>query len=386
MRRLYLHIGAHKTGTTTLQRTLQLNRPYLCQQGYDYGCSSLFPNLHLHVGPGQGASFLPSGFKVTNPEGLIADLTAGTRDRVIGSSENFSFFFSAAAVRDLADLLRPYFGEVRIISYLRRQDFHAISHHQEGAKPNRAPEGALWGHAAAALPVWSPTQDLYLDYAARLAPWAEAFGAENLMIRAYDRSLLKDGDIVADFLSLLGLGSTSLQTTANQNVSLGAAQAKIGHLMAENGVKAEVASTVLKGMPRTGRLRPSRKEAQDFLARYVGSNQRLNAQFRITDLPDLFDPDFSDYPEVAETDWTEETAAEAFRAVLPHLDGSTPNLTFVDLRTAAEVLQKNKPDMALRFVRAALAQRPNGPALLKLQGGLEQRLGLSSLTAPPNTD
>jgi hypothetical protein len=378
MRRLYLHIGAHKTGTTTLQRTLVENLGFLASNGIDYASSAFMPNLHPFVGHGAGISFLPSGFRVTNPEGMIHDLTAGTQPRVVASSENFSFFFDPVAIQDLATLLQPHFGQISIVTYLRRQDRHAISHHQEGAKPNRSPEGALWGHRAAALPNYSPSQDLYLDYAARLAPWAKAFGDANMIIRAYDRNTLKNGDIVSDFLSIFGLEADSLQSTKDRNLSLGAAQAKVGHLMAESGVGADVASSVLKAMPRTGRLRPSRAEAQQFLSRYVDGNRRLNERFHIAVTPDLFDADFSDYPEMAENDWTEETASEAIRALLPHLNGASPALTPVDLRSAAEALQKNKPEVALHFVLAALALRPSGPALKKLQHRLEERLAAES--------
>lgn len=374
MRRLFLHIGAHKTGTTTLQRALSQNQSALAGRGFGYASSALFPNLHPFVGPGQGNSFLPSGFRVTDPQGLVAALAAPEQPQVIASSENFSFFFDAAAVSALADLVRPHFDEVRIVTYLRRQDRHAVSHHQEGAKPNRSPEGALWGHAPRALPDMAEVQDLYLDYDRRLTPWADAFGEANMLIRVYDRSMLRNGDIVADFLAALGLGDLPLQTSGDRNVSLGAAQAKIGHLMASGGVAAEVASTVLKAMPRTGKLLPSKDQARAFLARYDQSNRRLNQRFGVAGQPDLFDADFADYPDEAENDWTEDTATEAIRAVLPHLEGSVPPVSLADLRSAAEALQKNKPDVALRFVRAALAQRPTGPALLKLEARLLQRL------------
>ena len=358
------------------------NRSRLAETGFDFACSNSFPNLHPFVGPGHGKTLLPQGFKVSDPEGLIRELTSGKQAAVVGSSENFSFFFEPDRVADLAALLRPHFAEIRIITYLRRQDRHAISHHQEGAKPNRSPEGALWGHAPVALPPHDPAQDLYLDYEARLMPWARAFGEGNMIIRVYDRTALKQQDIAADFLSLIGLDTGNFQPVDDRNISLGAAQAKIGHLLADANVAIDVVSSILKSMPRTGRLRPSRDEAQRFMSHYVDSNRRLNARFGISAEPDLFDADFSDYPDEPQSDWTEETASDAMRALLLHLDGSLPALSVDDLRTAAEVLQKTKPLVALRLVRAALTLRPKGPALLKLQDRLQGRLSPGATQDP----
>lgn len=44
-----------------------------------------------------------------------------------------------------------------------------------------------------------------LDYNMALDPWSEVFGEENLIVRAFEKVLFKDGDIVADFLSILGI-------------------------------------------------------------------------------------------------------------------------------------------------------------------------------------
>ncbi len=377
MRRLFLHIGSHKTGTTALQQGLHHNRILLKACGSAYVGAPATAHLHQYLGNVTPGNFLPDGFMVLDPDTLLARLATADCDTVIASSENFSFFFEQAAITTLARALKSRFDEVRIVCYLRRQDRHAVSHHQEGAKPHRQVEGALWGHAPTALPAPSANHDLYLDYDHRLGLWADAFGDANMIIRVYDRKLLKDGDIFADFLAAIGLQVSGLVPVGDRNVSLGATQTKVGHLMNMTGTRAKAADAVLARIERKGQLLPARPEAQAFLDRYLTSNHRLNARFRISPEPDLFTADFADYPEVAEENWSEDGATAAILAVLAQLNDLNPALAALrvdDLRAAAQALQYSDPETALNLIHAALSLRPTGPALLRLKVELERRI------------
>lgn len=383
MRRLFLHIGAHKTGTTALQQGLHHNRILLQALGCGYASAATAAHLHGYLGAVTPGRFLPQGFMVLDPDGLSARLAAAKTDTVVASSENFSFFFQKPTIAALAETLRPQFDQIRIIAYLRRQDRHAVSHHQEGAKPHRQVEGELWGHAPNALPDPSPAHDLYLDYGQRLGLWADVFGDDAMDIRVYDRKLLKDGDIFADFLALLKYEVRGLQSIGDQNVSLGAAQTKAGHLMNSIGIKPRIADAILNRIPSDGRLVPSKAQAQAFMDRYVDGNRALNHRFKITAEPDLFSTDFSDYPDTAQSDWTEPGASAAILSVLGQLNDVDPvfaALTADDLRTAATALQTTNPDMALRLITVAQTLRPTGPAILRLKAQLERQAEAAAQT------
>ena len=316
---------------------------------------------------------------VLDREGFADRIATVDRDVVVASSENLSFFFEKAPIAALESLLRPHFDEISIVCYLRRQDRHAVSHHQEGAKPHRHAEGALWGHAPNALPDASPEQDLYLDYDRRMGLWADVFGADHLILRVYDRTLLKDGDIFADFLAVIGVDSAGLPTVGDRNVSLGASQTKAGHLMNAAGLRARVAEPVLHSVPGGGRLLPSRAQAAAFLERYRASNRRLNDRFRITALPDLFDDDMTDLPEMPQNDWTDAGATAALRAILAELAGpqqaSVQAVTADDFRLAAVAMAQSNPEAAYRMINAAAALRPHGPAIQRIKADMERRIG-----------
>ena len=377
MRRLFLHIGNHKTGTTALQQSLHQNGVLLAACGVAYAASRTAAHLHPYLGAVTPAALLPDGFMALDPEALALRLAAVDQDMVVASSENFSFFFHRAPIAALERALRPHFDEIRILCYLRRQDRHAVSHHQEGAKPHRQAEGALWGHAPNALPDHAPGQDLYLDFDRRMGMWADVFGADKLDLAVYDRAQLKNGDIFADFLARIGLNIGGLNPGGDKNVSLGAAQTKAGHVMNDISLRPKMTEAILARIGAGGRLLPSQDQARLFLERYRDSNRRLNARFRITDLPDLFNDDFTDYPEAPQSDWTEAGANDALRAALSQLNEVLPALvalTADDLRNAALALQGKIPDAALRLISAAHALRPNGPTIIKLKAELESRL------------
>ena len=376
MRRLFLHIGAHKTGTTALQQSLHQSRARLASGGVAFVSAQTAAHLHPYLGPCTQAAFLPDGYMVLDPEALADRLAAADQDTVIASSENFSFFFLRAPITALEQALRPHFDEIRILCYLRRQDRHAVSHHQEGAKPHRLAEGALWGHAPTALPDPGPGQALYLDYERRLGLWAEVFGADKLDLRVYDRALLKNGDIFADVLSVIGSGLEGLTSVGERNVSLGAAQTKAGHLMNGLAVRPRIMAAILARIGGAGRLLPSQAGAREFLEPYRASNRRLNERFQISALPDLFNDDFSDYPATAQSDWTEAGATAALLASLAQLSEIAPALPALsadDFRIAAVALQARSPETALRLISAAQALRPAGPGIAKLKAELERK-------------
>ena len=381
MRRLFLHIGSHKTGTTSVQETFHANKATLLQRGLAVAEGDRLPNLHQffdYVDPG---AILPRGFKAQNPAKLAEVLAAEPADQVFGSSENFSFFFHQASVDALAKALKARFDDIRIIVYLRRQDRHAISHHQEGARPERKPEGLLWGHALTALPEPAPQQRLYLDYNQRLTLWENAFGRDALLVRVFDRSLLRDGDIVPDILFLMGLDVEGLERVPDSNISLGRLKATAGHLANLVVDDALVTRKLLRALPdRDDRMTPSAVEAEAFLAPYRDSNRRLNDRLKITGFPDLFPDlfpdDFSDYPDAASQDLTPVDALTGLRAAIAALGPGWSFLTAVtpnDLRLAALALQNDAPDAALRLIHAAAVLRPTGPAILKLLADLEAK-------------
>ncbi len=373
-RRLWLHIGSHKTGTSSLQVTLRANEALLLERGLGVARSVPWPHVHPYLVYVNPAQVMPEGFKLRNPVEFARFLASVGGDQVIASSENFAFIFQQFAVDAVAAALKPHFDEVRILAYLRRQDRHAVSHHQEGAKHDRTAESALWGHGLRALPDPSPLHRLYLDYDQRIGMWEKAFGSENLVVRVFDRKLLKEGDIVTDALDLIGVSDAGLARAPDRNVSLGRLQAKIGHIANATLADDILTRCLVEAMPVEARMAPSGDEAHAFLAPYLDGNRRLNDRLKISNQPVLFDDDFSDYPEVGNDHLDEAgcvTVVQHTILTLGQRAKSLGALTADDLKQAALALQVTHPEAALRLIRAARSLRPHGPHINRLLARIE---------------
>lgn len=378
-RRLWLHIGSHKTGTTTVQDTFVANKTLLEKRGLSVVHGSREAHLHEYLSIIEPEAFLPQGYAVSHPVNFAEHLSGAPCDTVFGSSENFAFIFQQSLIDRLAEAVRARFDEVRILTYLRRQDRHAVSHHLEGARAERQPEAELWGQALTALPAPGPQHRLYLDYDQRIRLWENAFGSENVTVRVFDRTVLTDGDIVTDVLAQLGLPVEGMKRLPDQNQPLGRLQAMVGRI-AKTAVRDDMLTeALLEAMPEQDvRMMPAAAEARAFLEPYRDSNRRLNQRLGISALPDLFNDDFSDFPETGTDHLTEADCVAAIRAVIIAMDLRRTALKALspdDFREASKALRDSHPTSALRLIEAAFSLRRRGPNIIKMMTELRTRLG-----------
>lgn len=191
-----LHIGPMKTGSTSIQWWLRVNRDALAEQGVAVPLHADQTNLSplaatfgatqaddLDEADGIQALKIPR-------EQLIADLDAlgpETHTCII-SGELMGQRMRRPAIARLKTALSPYFDRWVIVIYLRRQDELAVSRLSTMLR-----RGA---RARLAKP---------LDYARILDDWAGEFGREAIRPRLFARDQLIDGDVVADFIETAGL-------------------------------------------------------------------------------------------------------------------------------------------------------------------------------------
>lgn len=225
---IYLHVGVGKTGTTTLQVFLENHRKELARHGLTVAAAPKSRNhraLAMYALDYNVIDNARKAKRLTTSE-AIADFRADLRERVAAESATLSadatiVFTSEQLTRvsrpsefaRLKDLLALYgTHEIKIIAYLRRQDqYYASSYSQYikgGQDLDMRPSGKL------------VAESVY-DYLAFLNGWAESFGDENLIVRVFERSQLKDGDVIADFFEALNIEvPAGLDRPARQNESL----------------------------------------------------------------------------------------------------------------------------------------------------------------------
>lgn len=312
--RAVIHIGAEKTGTTTLQEFVQLNRGQLEAAGVLVPST---PGLRQHalltlacLDPGrenrQTRSHAPFA---TDPEAWRRDFRAEFHRELAAAPEHartlllttelfHTQLLTAEEVGRLKALLDPFCDDYRIVFYMRRQDRLEVSRYSTNLRAGGTRPGPL-----------PRRHDRYLDYEAVLARWEPVFGAGSLVPRVYDRGWFRGGDLLEDFVDAAALPVRVAACTRpeRRNPSL-SAQAQ--WLLRQFNLAADtlpwdrlpdratttnaVADHLASECPGPPML-PSRADALAFYARHRDSNARLARRWFGREA--LFDDDFSAYDE-----------------------------------------------------------------------------------------
>ncbi len=293
MATLYLHIGTAKTGTTAIQHYCVQNRRALKKRGYCFPRATFF---NPRITGERNAFFLMEDAR--NPDGSFASPKGEANWRrhmrfiaalfrrypnVILSDEGLwnSRVAFRGVWRDLKAEADARGYQVRIIVYLRRQDqFLSSLWAQKLRYPPELGVEYTWEDMLA-----QADDKVRLDYHAALEEIAGYFGRENITVRIYDRQRFPQGNIIADFLELLGLpidekldalksSNPSLYGNAMEIVRLIDALPRIRPEQQRAAVSAAIACCAAEG----GAKRPtmfSPDECRAFLARYAESNRLL---------------------------------------------------------------------------------------------------------------
>lgn len=181
-KRVFLHIGPHKTGTTSIQATLRFNRDYLETCGICYLPVGLGPTPDRMHGQ-HNLAWALSGDRRRLPDGATWDdalrhIERAPFDDFVISSEAFSTF-DTAMTRRLADILAGC--EVGVIYTLRRHVDLMNSAYGQGAVKWNPHRLARWfaGH----IDKWRQGS---LSHAPKIAPWIEVFGWEALRLPIFE--------------------------------------------------------------------------------------------------------------------------------------------------------------------------------------------------------
>ncbi|MFZ3410095.1 hypothetical protein [Vibrio chagasii] len=309
---LYLHIGCHKTGTSSIQQTLFNIRTELLRDGISVFCSDPKGRENKN-----GVSYnwfnlkrenreeLISGYggKVKDYENLVEQLKKHDSEVLIWSCEAFSFYFTPQDIKELERYLSPYFEEIKIIVYIRRQDRLLVSHYQESSK--RVNHDSLYyGSSPTALPKQYDHYDEYLDYNERISKWASVFGEGNIIVRVFENAIKEYGDVTNDFLSIFGVNYD--YTLINKNVSSGYNKTKLGHIVNTiPNVRRKIVNNVVANLADDRKLLPSRDEAKKVYSRYYESNKKLNKIYKVSEIESIFDDCFDSYPSESNELWSE---------------------------------------------------------------------------------
>lgn len=178
MTRILLHIGTPKTGTTSLQRLLNAIEAPLRERGILYPQAAR--DAELHLAHHRLVWSITGRFGYSGDAGwrdLQAELDDVRPKLAIVSCEDFALFDDGQVAR-VADYLRG--RQVEVVVYLRNQLDFLVSQYKQAVKSHN------WKYRHSFRRY--VTEHLGdCDYAALLDRWSNAFGAEAVEFRLYDK-------------------------------------------------------------------------------------------------------------------------------------------------------------------------------------------------------
>jgi hypothetical protein len=206
---IIIHIGWHKTGTTSIQAFLKKNCQKLIQENkIYYPTEGLFNNAHHHLAWAlSGVDASPWGkLNPINENTLIQQaIESGQKlgcQNLIFSSEKFCTFSEKQIVK-LNEILNYANNKIIIVAYIRRQDLLIESSYNMEVK--------WWGSRMTdGFQQYVKSKTPFIKYDLALDAWATVFGLQNIKVKVYDTDYMPQNDIRLDFCHVTGIDSGNL--------------------------------------------------------------------------------------------------------------------------------------------------------------------------------
>jgi hypothetical protein len=206
-RTLYIHIGAHRTATSSIQNFMKKNTDLLPEQGF--------------FNPYAGTRHL--GLIKTAFETGVDDVSVDLNQRADKKGHPIhSICISDEDICSRPDLtpLKAFdkYFDVKIVFFLRRQDLWIESWYQQNTKWQWNPSLA---HLTFPEFLARRSDFFWIDYAERLGHLSSLFGQENILCRSFEKRQMPDGPIKSfcDTLGLNILDGFDMGTVINQSLS-----------------------------------------------------------------------------------------------------------------------------------------------------------------------
>jgi hypothetical protein len=230
IKRLILHIGTRKTGSTSIQETLGHSRDTLLEHNIYYPAikpfNHIFSFLPIFMKDPTDALYFKRDLKPSEDghlkvrgyrEAWVKEIESCEQDHFIISAEEFTQpHFAEDAVSRLKSFAEQYFEKTTIIVYVRHYDQLISSQIQQEV---------MTGYRTVGI---KELVQEYLNcpskisYKESLRKWINVFGRKNLVVRPFDPQVFHRGSLLADFFYSLGFQADDISIPeVMTNISLG---------------------------------------------------------------------------------------------------------------------------------------------------------------------
>lgn len=225
---IFLHIGTHKTGTTTIQKAARKNETILAASGCLYPAYSLIGKkghyAHHHVAHGL-AGVPENRLNAEESKLFLQEVVRQTKNydcALISAEPMYRHYSDNQRVFENAETywqvreeyiskVKDCFGpaDVQVVLTVRRQADFALSLYQENVKVRRY---------SSEFPAFLEAHWYYFEYLKQIELWEKNFGSVKLFVF---EDLVKDGNLVSNFFEALnGIDTKSFVLPEKTNESL----------------------------------------------------------------------------------------------------------------------------------------------------------------------
>ncbi len=377
---IIIHIGSHKTGSTSIQKYLTYHQYDLNDVGVFCFDSQGQPRKRA-TGSQLVTVYEQDGeiLKKINLKPLKHIKKLDTKHRVILSAEGLFWLDSPDHIEAFKSRLDNLCQQAKIIVYLRRQDLCAVSHKAQGCKT--LPASLTYGHDLTALPNLSnPNVKRFFDYYSKISAWGDIFGDENLIIRVFEADKLKDSDVVSDFLNCCNIPYQPPSESKKYNITLARDKQLFLHevrsFFPEPSQELKMLISEITRINRNEntenkeRLLPSKEKAYLFYNEFRESNRLLNQRFKISDEKSIFKEDFSFYPDQENNSLDRNELLRLFSTAFQKVASKVKEeqeeiVTAKFLKEIALQVESSNRDAAKALMEKAYQLRPSSQAIQK---------------------
>ena len=213
IKRLILHIGTIKTGSSSIQQSFGKGRDTLLEHNifypdrkpynHTFSFKPLFVNdpqksflFNVHLNASEDKHAKVENYRKT----WVREITSCGKDNFIVSAEGLTVpTFPRKAVKRLKTFVDQYFEKVVVIAYVRHYDQWISSRIQQAIRNSDTTMNIqeLVDHLLECPPS--------ISYKQSLQKWVKVFGRENLVVRPFDPKTFYNGSLLSDFFQAVGL-------------------------------------------------------------------------------------------------------------------------------------------------------------------------------------
>lgn len=377
--KLILHIGTEKTGTTSIQKYLSVNRELFLQNGYYVPLNmghdnhrkipsycmrkQRFDNFHKDNGIFTIEDKLLFKDEINNDvRNEFSNLPNHIHTVIISSEHLHSRLKYQDEVNSVKELLSPYFDEFQIIVYLRKQIDMATSLYSTAIKG-----GSTETNVNQFINNMCRVNNHYCNFYTFLSMWENTFGNESMMVCLFDRKSFYDKDLLKDFThrisaNLLDTIQNNLELPEKVNESLRVFGQDALCILNSNKDKMskqqyiQMRRTIVEECSGKGKL-PDYETAESVMMNFLESNRKVQEKY-FPNRRFLFDESLEKFNKIHGV--TSESELKVFEGIIKLLNVSITKKDIDTIRDIAISLEKTDLQKAKELMEIAYRLRPEG--------------------------